>query len=127
MALVRYAGPVQHRDHARHRLWFPVQLESEDAPKLAVTHNIGAGGMLMALATEIAVGAPVTIKFQLPPDGTEHTLRGHVLRIEPNTEDPEGAWPHRVAIAFDEVEPELLALLEHAAASASSGPSSNSA
>jgi hypothetical protein len=44
-----------------------------------------------------------------------------VLRIEANPEDPQGAWPHRVAVAFDEVAPELLPYLEEAVQRYSSG------
>jgi hypothetical protein len=106
---------VQRRDHLRYRLWFPVHLESTQAPKVAMNHNIGTGGMLMALASELAVGEPVVVTFRLPPGDVEHSLRGHILRIEANTEDPEGAWPHRVAVAFDEFAPELLPYLETAA------------
>lgn len=106
---------MQHRDHVRYRLWFPVTLESGGATsKVAMTHNIGAGGMLMALSSELAVGEPVVVTFRLPPGDTEHSLRGHILRIEPNSEDPQGAWPHRVAIAFDEFAPELLPYLDDA-------------
>jgi len=39
-----------------------------------------------------------------------------VSRIEPNAEDPEGAWPMRVAVVFENVEPELAPVLEAAAA-----------
>jgi hypothetical protein len=99
----------------RYRLWFPVQIQAGQTPKVAMNHNIGAGGMLMALASELTIGEPLVVTFRLPPGDVEHSLRGHILRIEPNSEDPEGGWPHRVAVAFDEFSPELLPLLEAAA------------
>lgn len=87
---------------------------------MAMTHNIGAGGMLMVLGTSLQVGEPVRVTFNLPPTGVEKVLQGTVARIEPNTEDPEGAWPMRVAVAFEHIDPELEPLLETAAARLSS-------
>jgi hypothetical protein len=82
---------------------------------MAMTHNIGAGGMLMVLGTDLAVGEQVRVTFRLPPGDVERVLQGTVSRIEPNAEDPEGAWPMRVAIVFENVDPELEPMLEDAA------------
>jgi hypothetical protein len=112
---------VQRRDHLRHQLWFPVQIDAGARPALAMTHNIGAGGMLIAMTQEMEADEPVVVTFRLPPTGREYSLRGHILRIEANPEDPEGAWPHRIAVAFDEVAPELLPYLEAAVQRFSSG------
>jgi hypothetical protein len=82
---------------------------------MAVNHNIGAGGMLLALSAELAVGEETTVTFRLPPDGKEErSLRGTILRIEKNPEDPDGVWPFRIAIGFDEVAEDLVPLLEKA-------------
>jgi hypothetical protein len=83
---------------------------------MAMNHNIGAGGMLMVLGSELRVGEPVRVTFRIPPGDEERRLQGTVLRIENNSEDPEGAWPLRVAVAFDDVAPELAPMLETAAA-----------
>jgi hypothetical protein len=107
---------VQRREYERYRLWFPVQVAAGDPPKLAMNHNIGAGGMLMALSAELTVGEPVKVTFRLPSGDAEHSLQGRILRIEPNSEDPEGGWPHRVAVVFDEVAPELVPYLIDAVA-----------
>ena len=32
---------------------------------------------------------------------------GRVVRVEDNPEDPHGLWPHRLAVEFDQPEPEL--------------------
>jgi hypothetical protein len=113
---LRYASGVQRREHSRYRLWFPVQLAAGERVKIGMNHNIGAGGMLLASASELVPGEAVQVTFQLPPAGEPRTLQGHVLRVEPNSEDPEGGWPHRVAIAFDEIVPELHPFLEEAIA-----------
>ena len=79
-----------------------------------MNHNIGAGGMLMVLGSELAVGEAVTVTFRLPPGQVEHQLHGTVLRIEPNTEDPEGSWPMRVAVQFESVDGALTPLIAEA-------------
>jgi hypothetical protein len=107
---------VQRRGHVRYQIWFPVQLDGVSQPKIAMTHNTSASGMLVAIASQLAVGEPVVLQFHLPPDGTEHRLSGRVMRIEPNAQDPEGTWPFRAAIVFDEVAEQLQPLLEEAAA-----------
>lgn len=107
---------MQRRDHTRYQIWFPVQLGEGTPAKIAVTHNTSASGMLVALASQIAVGEPVVVTFRLPPGDVEHKLTGRVTRLEPNSQDPEGSWPYRAAIAFDEVSPQLQPCLEEAAA-----------
>jgi phosphoenolpyruvate carboxylase len=83
---------------------------------MAMTHNIGAGGMLMVLGTNLSVGETVRVTFRVPPSDEERVLQGTVSRIEPNAEDPQGAWPMRAAVVFENVEPELAPVLEAAAA-----------
>jgi hypothetical protein len=107
---------VQRRGHLRYQIWFPVQLDGNAQPKIAMTHNTSASGMLVAIASQLAVGEPVVLHFRLPPNGAEYRLNGRVLRIEPNAEDPQGSWPFRAAIEFDEVAEQLQPLLEEAAA-----------
>lgn len=109
-----YARHVQRREHARYRLWFPVQIEAGGQVKVAINHNIGAGGMLIALCAELKVGEPVSVTLRVPPAGEERVLRGRIVRIDPNTEDPDGEWPFKVGIAFDQVSQELIPFLEDA-------------
>lgn len=109
-------GVQQRREHTRHRLWFPVQLEAGGQARMAMAHNIGPGGMLMVLGTSLTVGEPVRVTFRIPPGDVERVLQGTVSRIEPNVEDPEGSWPMRVAVVFENVDPELAPILEAAAA-----------
>lgn len=111
-----YDGAVQRRQHARYHIWFPVQIDSGDlSGAMAINHNIGAGGMLLALSAELGVGQEATVTFRLPPDGKqEQQMRGTILRIEKNPEDPDGVWPYRIAIAFDEISESLVPLLEKA-------------
>jgi PilZ domain len=106
----------RRREHARYSLWFPVQVEAGGEVKLAMNQNIGAGGMLVALCAELKIDEPVSITFRLPTGGEDRTARGRIVRIEPNTEDPDGEWPFKVGIAFDEVAPDLVPFLDDAVA-----------
>jgi hypothetical protein len=97
-------------------MWFPVRV---DAGKLtdamAVNHNIGAGGMLIAVSAELKAGSEVQVTFRLPPDGKEERrFTGRITRVEKNEADPDGHWPYRMAVAFDKVAPDLVPLLEKA-------------
>jgi hypothetical protein len=82
---------------------------------MAVNHNIGAGGMLIALSAELKPGTEVSVTFRLPPDGKEERrLTGQIVRIEKNEADPDGVWPYRMAVAFDQIATDLIPLLEKA-------------
>jgi F0F1-type ATP synthase alpha subunit len=113
---------VQNRGQARYQLWFPVQLvaggQEHEGGHVAMVHNSSTSGMLLAVNSAreaIDVGATVELSFQLPESSVHHRLTGRVTRIEPNSCDPEGAWPARIAVAFDEVSPQLAPYLEAAA------------
>jgi hypothetical protein len=100
------------RRSPRYTLWLPVRVE-ELAEGMAVGHDASDRGMLMVTASRLDIGAPVTLRIRIPPDGeSERTVVGHVVRVEENAEDPEGLWPHRMAVEFDEP----LADVEHALA-----------
>lgn len=74
--------------------------------------------MLLVSASELEVGSVVTIVVQIPPEGTvEKRIQGRVVRVEPNKDDPDGMWPHRMAVAFEHPVPEIEAAL-HALAEA---------
>jgi hypothetical protein len=83
---------------------------------MAFNQNISAGGMLVAVSAKLEADAPVSLCFRVPPDsGEERVLAGRVVRIETNEQDPEGIWPYRVAVAFDEVDEDLIPYLEETA------------
>lgn len=102
--------------HGRYRIWFPVKVASGALDGMAFNQNISAGGMLMAVSARLEVDAEVVVRFQVPPDsGQEHVVEGRILRIEQNSDDPEGIWPYRVAVAFEAVDEALIPYLERAA------------
>ncbi len=107
---------MQRRRYGRYQLWFPVRVTGSGLDGMAVNHNVSASGMLIALSARLEVGAEVQLRFTLPAaHGGERMLRGSVVRIEQNAEDPDGMWPYRMAVAFEDPDPELVPLLEQAA------------
>jgi hypothetical protein len=105
----------QRRGHGRYQIWFPVRVTGSEVDGIAVNRNISATGMLVGLSTRLEVGAAVELRFSVPASTeAEHLVRGRVVRIEPNTEDPDGMFPYRMAVAFDDPDPALVPALEHA-------------
>ena len=100
----------ERRQHPRYRLWIPVEYDAGGVQGgLAVNHDIGPGGMLIALTADLEVGLPVRVTFTLPQAARQPVeIKGTVGRIEANKDDPDGPWRHRVAVVFDELHPELV-------------------
>lgn len=95
------------RKAQRYTVWLPVRIPELEAG-MAVSHNVSGRGMLVVTATTLEVGANVHVVVNLPPEGVEEReLTGKVVRVEANEEDPEGLWPHRVAVEFDEPSAEI--------------------
>jgi hypothetical protein len=109
-----YRPLVDRRRLTRYQVWFPVQLASSQLGGLGMTHNVAAGGMLLASSAELAPGERVKVTFAVPPTSTLREHEGRVVRVEDNPADPEGMWPKRIAIEFDKVDDELEVLLEQA-------------
>jgi hypothetical protein len=99
----------ERRDGQRFHVWFPVQFEAGTRRgRIAVSHDVSARGILLSAATDLEPGAEVSITFRvLPDDPEDRTVRGRVVRVEPNADDPDGLWPLRVAVEFDQPEPDL--------------------
>jgi hypothetical protein len=84
----------------------------ELAEGMAVTHDASQWGALIVTASALEVGSPVTITFSIPGDPREgQSAHGRVVRVEPNREDPDGLWRHRLAVEFDQPAAELSTAL----------------
>jgi hypothetical protein len=103
----------ERRAHHRYRLWIPARIEGEDRPsRLAVGHDMSQKGSLLVTRSKLAAGERVQLFLRIPPHGEEeHRIAARVLRIEENVADPEGLWPFRVAVEFDQPYPEVEELL----------------
>lgn len=91
----------------RYEVLFPMRLESkEGGPGFAVSRNISASGSLIATASELKVGAPVTLRLQFHREDPERWVEGTIVRVTPNAEDPYGMWPYLVGVHFGSQQPE---------------------
>jgi hypothetical protein len=85
--------------------------EKEAARGLAVSRNLSRTGMLVASGSRLEVGAEVTVSFRVAGHDEERTAIGTIVRAGTNEEDPQGLWPHLIAVEFeaeiDEIEPLL--------------------
>lgn len=103
----------ERRKHTRYSLWFPVRVLAGDRPEaLGVSRDASEVAIRISAASKIDVGERVTVAFAVPPDGTEQRVEGTILRMEPNSDDPNGLWPFRVTIGFDGPVPGLEQLLK---------------
>ena len=103
----------ERRAHPRYRLWLPARIEGDEHDsRLAIGHDMSQSGSLLVTRQQLQTGAHVRIFVRIPPDGDdEYAISARVVRVEPNDADPEGLWPTRVAVEFDEPEPEVERLL----------------
>ncbi len=104
----------ERRIHHRYKLWVPARIEGVDAPRsrLAVGHDMSQTGSLMVTSDERKVGEEIKLFVRIPPDSdSEHLICARVIRCEVNDADPNGLWPYRIAVAFEQPEPELEELL----------------
>ena len=109
----------ERRAGARFEVWFPVQIEPSGekggAPRITVSRDVSTRGILLSAASELTPGAKVTVTFRvLPDEKNERRVEGRVVRVDPNQEDPDGLWPVRLAVEFDERVPELERQLKYA-------------
>ena len=87
----------------------PVRLGGDTVEaSIAVSKDASEGGMLMSAVEALEVGTKVSLTFTVPGDTpVDHRVEGTITRISPNTDDPHGAWPYRVAVKFDMTLPGL--------------------
>lgn len=78
---------------------------------MAISRNVSDTGMLVATAARLEEGDPVTVTFRTRPGQPEQLAEGVIVRREDNVEDPDGLWPHRVAVEFKEPHAELEPML----------------
>jgi hypothetical protein len=107
----------ESRERKRFTVWFPMKVGGPEGPEsVAVSRNVSTKGLLMAAASQLEAGKSITVTFRLAGhDGSERTVQGKIIRTEPNSDDPDGLWPYRVAVQFEEPQEELEPLLEELA------------
>jgi hypothetical protein len=89
-----------------------MRLETKEGKAgFAVSRNISTSGSLIATASDLKVGAPVTLWLQFHREDPERRVEGIIVRVIPNADDPYGMWPYLVGVQFEselaEIEPML--------------------
>ncbi len=104
---------MEKRRNTRYTLWFPVDITTEGERRtLAVAKDASQTGIGISSPAGLEVGEQVTLSFRVPPGtGTEQKVTGRVTRHERNPDDPNGLWPYRIGIEFEDAMPELEQLL----------------
>jgi len=98
---------MERREHRRRRFWLPVEVDGLDGG-FAVSHDASEHGLLLVCSSTLDVGASIRITLRLPPGGPKRSaVSARVVRVAPNDEDPQGIWPYKMAVRFDEALPEL--------------------
>ena len=100
----------ERRGGQRHLAWFPIRVDGDDVDEgVAIAKNVSRGGLLLASPKKFVIGAPVRLCLHLDPQtGKAREVLGTIVRMEVNEEDPEGLFPHRMGVEFDDPDPELL-------------------
>lgn len=99
----------ENRRSRRIKTWFPVRMRNEGRRNTAVAKDVSARGILLAARRKLEPGAEVHVSLHVDPEsGTPRLVRGRVVRLKPNANDPGGLWPYEVAIEFEQVDPDLM-------------------
>jgi hypothetical protein len=102
---------MERREHRRSRFWLPVKVDGLPAG-FAVSHDASDNGLLLVCAATLDIGAAVRLTLRVPPGGSvEVSVSAKVVRVAANDEDPDGIWPYKMAVRFDEPVDKLEAYL----------------
>ncbi len=104
----------ERREHSRHEVWFPVEVEVPDGTAVAVSYDLSKGGLLMAAGGKVDIGTELTVTFKVTRDGPERKVRGRIVRVERNPPSVDSRWLYKLALEFAEPQPEIEALLKQA-------------
>jgi hypothetical protein len=102
------------RGYTRFRIWFPITLVSGDREVWAICRDASSKGFLVSSMATLAVGTSLLVRFRVTRDGEDREASARVLRATTNVDDLQLAFPHRLAIEFDNAEPNLEERLREA-------------
>lgn len=104
------------RQHERIETWFPVRMVvGSSTEALGVAHDASRAAVRVSAARPLTPGERVQVTLSVVGAEKDQVVDGTILRLEPNSDDPEGLWPYRITICFDEPIPELEPLLQQGA------------
>jgi hypothetical protein len=82
---------------------------------LAISYDASEKGLLLASPATLQVGDKLSVTFAIAPvEKEERVVTGTVVRIMSNDEDPDGMWPNKIGVEFDEPVPKLEQILRAA-------------
>lgn len=100
---------IDRRESLRQRGWFSVRVASSEGHDTTVAHDVSDSGLLMVSSRPLEPGDSVYLALHVDPaNEAPWMIGGTVVRSIPNSADPEGLWPHKVAVAFNDNFPELV-------------------
>ncbi len=103
---------MERRANDRYRIWFPMTVVTDDGDEgTAITYDVSASGLAMACPGRLEVGVRVQLRFRVAESDEARSIAAQILRVEEN-DDEHGPWRFRMAVQFDEPQPELEGLLE---------------
>lgn len=106
---------MERREYRRRRFWLPVQVDGLPTG-FAVSHDASDNGLLLVCSDTPPVGSNVKVTLRIPPGGNvEVSVLATVVRVTNNDEDPDGLWPKKMAVRFDEPIEKLEAYLSQLA------------
>jgi hypothetical protein len=78
----------------------------------AVSHDASDNGLLLVCSGTPEIGSTIRVTLVIPPGGNvEVTVPATVVRVTRNDEDPDGLWPNKMAVQFQEPVEKLEAYL----------------
>ncbi len=97
---------MDQRKAQRFLVWFPVRIvgpgAENDSAQLGVTHNLSEQGVLLASGRPLSAGDEICVAYKVSmADLTEKNVKGRIVRVDRNEEDPNGLWPYRMAVHFE--------------------------
>jgi hypothetical protein len=96
---------MERREHKRRRFWLPVEVDGVEGG-MAVSHDASDNGLLLVCQSTLPVGTAVCITLRIPPGGPVAVpVSAKVVRISKNDDDPDGIWPYKMAVRFDQPVP----------------------
>jgi hypothetical protein len=98
---------ADRRIHTRHRINFPVQIDSErKKDRIGVARNVSVRGLLLGTPSRFQPGERVTLELVLASERAERErVTGRVVRV---SEDGDAGWFARlIAVEFDRDVPRL--------------------
>lgn len=107
---------VDFRKYPRHRVWFPVQVDTDyQMGAVAACINASASGLLLRTPVELGLGDWVSLTFRSTRSSSFIRAEAEVVRVESDVAafgDSPSIWPNTIAVQFANPLPKLELLFQ---------------